>query len=112
MLKSRQKFFGTAFGLTTKVPVSSFCYTSESKKPTIHEADNGSGTTLHREFCPTCGSGILEVGASAMKDFRYIMTGTLDHPGDLPPKGEFWCKRREKWMPEVPGIFHKQEIKE
>ena len=89
-----------------------------------------------------------------MKDFRYIMTGTLDHPGDLPPKGEFWCKRREKWyvlsvefsrsklgrlllvysqnmspssspissgrahysssyrMPEVPGIFHKQEIKE
>ena len=76
-----------------------------------------------------------------MKDFRYVMTGTLDHPGDLPPKGEFWCKRREKWcvfavsfcnrlldlkptrnshtknrclfrMPEVPGIFHKQEIKE
>ena len=112
MLRSRQKFFGTAFGLTTKVPVSSFSYTSESKKPTIHEADNGSGTVLHREFCPTCGSGILEVGAAALKDFRYIMTGTLDHPGDLPPKGEFWCKRREKWMPEVPGIFHKQEIKE
>ena len=110
--ESHQKFFGTAFGLTTKVPVSSFSYTSESKKPTVHEADNGSGTTLHREFCPTCGSGILEVGASAMKDFRYIMTGTLDHPGDLPPKGEFWCKRREKWMPEVPNIFHKQEIKE
>ncbi len=112
MLESRQKFFGTAFGLTTKVPVSSFSYTSESKKPTIHEADNGSGTTMHREFCPTCGSGILEVGAAAMKDFRYVMTGTLDHPGELPPKGEFWCKRREKLMPEVPGIFHKQEVKE
>lgn len=92
MLISRQKFFGTAFGLTTKVPVSSFSYTSESKKPTIHEADNGSGTTLHREFCPTCGSGILEVGAAAMKDFRYIMTGTLDHPGDLPPKGNFGAR--------------------
>ena len=61
MLRKEKKFFGTAFGLTTKVPVSSFCYTSESKKPTIHEADNGSGTILHREFCPTCGSGILEV---------------------------------------------------
>ena len=109
---SLQKFFGTAFGLTTKVPISSFSYTSDSKKPTIHEADNGSGTMLHREFCPTCGSGILEVGEPAMKDFRYIMTGTLDHPGDLPPKGEFFCRRREKWMPEVPGIFHKQEIKE
>ncbi|KAK3169544.1 hypothetical protein OEA41_008928 [Lepraria neglecta] len=110
--KNCKKFFGTAFGLTTKVPISSFSYTSDSKKPTIHEADNGSGTMLHREFCPTCGSGILEVGEPAMKDFRYIMTGTLDHPGDLPPKGEFFCRRREKWMPEVPGIFHKQEIKE
>jgi hypothetical protein len=107
-----QKFFGTAFGLTTKVPISSFSYTSDSKKPTIHEADNGSGTMLHREFCPTHGSGILEVGEPAMKNFRYIMTGTLDHPGDLLPNGEFFCRRREKWMPEVPGTFHKQEIKD
>lgn len=42
--KSLQKLFGTTFGLTTKVPISSFSYTSNSKKPTIHEADNGSGT--------------------------------------------------------------------
>lgn len=107
-----QKFFGTAFGLTTKVPISSFSYTSDSKKPTIHEADNGSGTMLHREFCPKCGSGILEVGGPAINDFRYVMTGTLDHPGDLPPKGEFFCRRREKWLPEIPDVFHKQEIKE
>lgn len=53
------------------------------------------------EFGPTCGSGILEVGEPAMKDFRYIMTGTLDCPGELPPKEEFFCSRREKWMPEV-----------
>ena len=78
----------------------------------IHEADNGSGVLLHREFCGICGSGILEYGESAGKDFRYIMTGTLDDPGALPPKGEFWCSRREKWLPEVPGIFHKQQIKE
>ena len=29
LLKSRQKFFGTAFGLTTKVPIPSFSYTPE-----------------------------------------------------------------------------------
>lgn len=46
-----------------------------------------------------------------MKDFRYIMMGTLDHPGDLPLKGEFFYRRREKWMPEVPKVFHKQGSK-
>lgn len=35
--------------------------------------------------------------------FRYIMTGTLDQPDALPPKGEFFCKNRSAWMPEVPG---------
>ena len=105
-----QKFFGTAFGLTAKIPKSSFKYTTD-KKPTVHEADNGSGVVLHREFCPTCGSGILERGANA-GDFTYVMYGTLDEPGQLPPKGEFFCKKREDWMPEIPGVFHKQEIKE
>ncbi|KAL8770628.1 MAG: hypothetical protein Q9209_003696 [Squamulea sp. 1 TL-2023] len=100
------------FGLTTKVPVKAFSYTSDSAKPTIHEADNGSGSLLHREFCSKCGTGILEYGAAAANDFRYIMTGTLDDPAALPPKGEFFCQYREKWMPEVPGIFHKDRLKE
>lgn len=112
MLSSCQAFFGTVFGLTIKVPVSSFSYTPEDKKPTIHEEVNGSGTTLHGDFSPTCGSGIMEVGAAAMKDFQCIMTGTLDHLGDFPSTGAFCCKMREKWMPEVPSILHKQDIKE
>lgn len=33
------------------------------------------------------------------------MYGTLDEPNELPPKGEFFCSRREKWMPEIPGRF-------
>ena len=94
------------------MPVAAFAYTSDSKKPTVHEADNGSGVTLRREFCSLCGSGILEVGEGAKDHFRYIFTGTLDKPGALPPKGEFFCRKREAWMPEVPEIFHKQEIKE
>jgi hypothetical protein len=31
------------------------------------------------------------------------MYGTLDKPGELPPKGEFFCRYREPWMPEIPG---------
>jgi len=61
-----------------------------------------------------------------------VFYGSFDKEGqeELPPKGEFYCKYRQKWMPEVPGelsrmiksqlwttdwsvdVFHKQEIKE
>jgi hypothetical protein len=37
-------------------------------------------------------------------DFRYIALGTLDDPDALPPKGEFFCKDRASWMPEIRGI--------
>lgn len=107
-----KRFFGTAFGLTTKIPVKAFSYTSDSAKPTVHEADNGSGSLLHREFCAKCGTGILEYGAGATNSFRYVMTGTLDDPSALPPKGEFFCIHREKWMPEIPGIFHKDRVQD
>ena len=107
---ANEKFFGTAFGLTAKVAVSAFKYTAGTPKE--HVADNGSGTLLYREFCSTCGSGILEYGEAAKDRFRYIMTGTMDQTDALPPKGEFFCSNRSSWMPEIPGIFHKQAIKE
>ena len=31
------------------------------------------------------------------------MYGTIDKPEDLDPKGEFFCKYREDWMPEIHG---------
>lgn len=95
--------------MTSKIPRSSFSYTDGN--PTIHEADNGSGTLLHREFCGKFGSGILEYGANAGENI-YITYGTLDDPEKLPPKGEFFCKLRDSWVPEIPGLFHKEEIKE
>ncbi|MCJ1248836.1 hypothetical protein MMC30_006057 [Trapelia coarctata] len=103
-----QKFFGTNYGLTVKIPRSAFTVTAG--KPVVHMSDNGT-TQLHREFCGTCGSGILEFGGNA-GDFTYITYGTLDEPEKVPPKGEFFCKYRDKWMPEVPDVFHKQELKE
>ena len=54
-----QRFFGTAFGLTTKVPKETFRILRGNTKE--HVSDNGS-TTLHREFCDNCGTGILEYG--------------------------------------------------
>jgi hypothetical protein len=41
-------------------------------------------------------------------DFIYVFYGTLDVEGRqaMAPKGEFFTKYRETWMPEVPGMYH------
>ncbi|OCF30970.1 hypothetical protein I316_07377 [Kwoniella heveanensis BCC8398] len=101
-----KKAFGTNYGLTAKVPVKSFKYTRGT--PRDHRADNG----VTREFCEICGSYILEYGDAAKNDFRYITVGSLDDPSQLPPKGEFFCKDRLSWMPQIPNTFQKSEIKE
>ncbi|EKM50724.1 uncharacterized protein PHACADRAFT_166415 [Phanerochaete carnosa HHB-10118-sp] len=107
--KSCKRYFGTGFGLTTKIPKGTLRLTEGTPKE--HVSNNGS-TNLRREFCGMCGTGILEYGEEAAPKFRYVMTGTFDQPGAFPPKGEFFCRDREKWMPEISNIFHKQEIKE
>ncbi|PMD25891.1 hypothetical protein NA56DRAFT_676963 [Hyaloscypha hepaticicola] len=86
-----KKFFGTNYGLTTKIPASSFKITKG--EPRVHEADNGSGSLLHREFC---GEWWGDFGEQAANDFRYIMYGTINKPTGLDPKGEFFCKYREE----------------
>ncbi|KAA8898842.1 DUF636 domain protein [Sphaerosporella brunnea] len=107
-----RKWFGSAYGITTKIPLSSLQITSGTT--TKHESDNGSGTNLFREFCGTCGSGILEYGEHAKGEWRYVTYGTLDEKGqeELKPKGEFFCKSRREWVQPVPGAFQKREIKE
>ncbi|KAJ6008267.1 Glutathione-dependent formaldehyde-activating enzyme/centromere protein V [Penicillium herquei] len=103
-----KKVFGTNYGLTTKVPRDTFHLISG--QPKEYAADNGSGVVIHREFCDNCGSFILEYGEAAKDHFRYICSGSLDKPELLPPKGEFFCKSRASWMPEIPNVFHKEEI--
>lgn len=102
----------TALGPTTKIPVSAFSYTSDSATRTIHETGNGSGPLLHRYLHRKGASAILEDGAAAAKNFRYIMTGTLDDLGALPTRGEILSACRENWMPDIPGILHKEHMNE
>ncbi|KZV97885.1 DUF636 domain protein [Exidia glandulosa HHB12029] len=104
--KNCKKVFGGNYGLTAKVPLSAFTLTKGNPKE--HIGDNGSGSKVHREFCPNCGSYILEYGDAAKDDFRYIVSGSLDEPEKLPPKGEFFCRDRASWMPEIPGLFQKE----
>ncbi|KAJ5369701.1 uncharacterized protein N7496_005793 [Penicillium cataractarum] len=106
-----KKAFGTNYGLTAKVPKDTFHLTKG--QPKEHAGDNGSGVNIYRHFCDTCGSFILEFGErqeNAKDHYRYICVGSLDDTEALPPKGEFFCKARASWMPEIPNVFHKQEI--
>ncbi|EJD07793.1 uncharacterized protein FOMMEDRAFT_130880 [Fomitiporia mediterranea MF3/22] len=105
--KNCKRFTGGPFGVTIKIPLSSWKVIAGS--PKHHTSDNGS-SMLHREFCEDCGSPILEYGEAAARDWRYVFHGTLDDTNVLPPKGEFFCKYRCHWMPEIEGIFHKREL--
>ncbi|KAF9465975.1 Mss4-like protein [Collybia nuda] len=98
--KNCKKWTGSAFGITTKIPRSALSITHG--RTVEHISDNGSGTKLYREFCGTCGSGILEYGENA-GDSTYITYGSLDSPEELPPKGEFFCKFKDQWLPNIPG---------
>ncbi|KAI0398487.1 Mss4-like protein [Xylariaceae sp. FL0594] len=111
-----KRFTGGNYGITTRVPRSAFRLdpgSAEKNSVKVHEADNGSGVRLTRHFCGVCGSGILEFGENA-GDNIYVFYGTLDDHAraQVEPKGEFFCKLRDPWMPEIEGLFHKNEIKE
>ncbi|KAL4938885.1 hypothetical protein BDV06DRAFT_199990 [Aspergillus oleicola] len=103
---SCKKAFGGNYGLTAKISKDALNITAGKTKEFV--ADNG----VHREFCDKCGSFICEYGDAAKDKFRYIVVGSLDDPEVLPPKGEFFCKHRASWMPEIQNVFHKKEIKE
>ncbi|KAL1848540.1 hypothetical protein VTK73DRAFT_10099 [Phialemonium thermophilum] len=103
---SCRRAFGTNYGLTTKVPLAGFRYVKGD--PKRFKQDNG----VTREFCDHCGTYICEYGEAVADKSRYILWGTFDEPHKVPPKGEFFCKSRAAWMPEIPKVFHKQEIKE
>ncbi|KAE9396299.1 hypothetical protein BT96DRAFT_966510 [Gymnopus androsaceus JB14] len=111
-----KKFTGGNYGITTKIPRSAFQVTQGQDKIKVHETHEGNGSgpmKLRREFCGECGSGILEFGANA-GDFIYVFYGTLDDHarGMVEPKGEFFTKFRDPWMPEVEGLFQKHEMKQ
>ncbi|KZV73322.1 DUF636 domain protein, partial [Peniophora sp. CONT] len=118
--KNCKKAFRTNCGLTTKVPKDSFALLTGVPKE--HVADNGSGTVIHREFCDSCGSFILEYGEPVKDKFRYIVAGSSEDPDALPPKSELFYESRTSRMPEIlstsgsahadTDVFHKEEVKE
>ena len=55
----------------------------------------GSGQTVHRNFCPNCGSWVT---GSANPDFISVLVGTLDDPNLFEPEFEQFFGSAQRWM--------------
>ncbi|MDE1993609.1 MAG: GFA family protein [Rhizobiaceae bacterium] len=79
---------GSAFTFYAVWPASAFVTTGET--------DQYEG----RSFCPKCGSRLFSQDSEEAE----IKLGTLESaPTELVPTYELWIKRRERWLPPIPG---------
>lgn len=53
-----------------------------------------------RHFCPRCGSSVFARSGGEVE----LHLGTLDAPDAFAPGYELWTVRRERWLPEFPGL--------
>ncbi|KAI0092513.1 Mss4-like protein [Irpex rosettiformis] len=69
---------------------------------TYTDTDTFRGTTLLRNFCPTCGSNLTAV-LTSRHELTGVTAGTIE--GDIcevyKPQIEVYCKDRPKWLPEL-----------
>ena len=83
-----------------KVTGSSFLHYADWR-PSQFNYDGPFETYEGRSFCPRCGSHTFNIGDDQVE----IHLGTLDEaPSDIKPLVEGWAKRREPWLPVIPGI--------
>jgi hypothetical protein len=89
-----QKFTGSAFAIIVGVP-----------KPALKLEGNlgrytkagDSGKSIHRTFCPECGSSIADE-ADALPDMVMLSAGTLDDPGWVKPAMQIFCDSAQPWV--------------
>lgn len=58
------------------------------------------GDWAGRHFCPRCGSSVFSRTGAEVE----VHLGALDAPDAFLPTYELWCLRRERFLPEFPGM--------
>ncbi|HEY3544087.1 MAG TPA: GFA family protein [Gaiellaceae bacterium] len=90
-----RKESGSAFTVYAQWPVDRFELTGEV------------ATYDGRSFCPRCGG---RIGCLDDTEAVELRIGSLDDaPFELVPEAEIWIKRREPWLPAVPGASQHEE---
>jgi hypothetical protein len=96
-----QRQAGAAFSVVVVVPKASVTVSGTLK---TFDDTGDSGGTVHRQFCPECGSPIFSLIPS-MPDITIIKAGTLDDVSVLTPQVQVWCQSAQPWVklnPELP----------
>ncbi len=65
---------------------------------------SGRGNTIHRAFCPECGSMVCARNSGTDK-IRPVSASTLDDPSIYKPQMDFWVSDAQPWdymNPELP----------
>ena len=89
-----QKQAGTA--CSTIVGMSHAMLSIEGE-PKVYDDSGDTGGTVHRKFCPECGSPVF-TEADAAPGMIFVKAGTFDDPGRFAPMMHFYTKSRHDWM--------------
>jgi hypothetical protein len=75
---------------------------------TDYRSTADSGNTMHRSFCPTCGTALFSA-AESRPHLIFVRVGTLDDPEAGRPDMTIWTASAPGWaridpkIPQVPG---------
>jgi hypothetical protein len=89
-----QRFTGSAFATVVAIRASVLKMTGMLKTFT---KSGDTGKSIHRRFCPECGSGIVDE-ADAMPGAAMINVGTLDDRSWVKPQSEVYCDSAQPWV--------------
>lgn len=65
-------------------------------KTTTYTSTADSGATLHRSFCPTCGTPLFSAAAER-PHMLFIRVGAFDQRDDLGPAISIWTTQAPTW---------------
>ncbi len=96
-----QKAAGAAYLPALFVPYKALIITGEYKE---YASISDNGNTIHRGFCPECGTTLFGRNSSNDK-VRPVNAATLDDPSIYHPHMDFWVADAQQWdymNPEIP----------
>jgi hypothetical protein len=65
-----------------------------------------SGTLVHQEFCPNCGTPLF-TQSETRRHVKGVRAGTLDDPSIAKPQEMLWVSEAPSWAPFDPAVPQK-----
>ena len=89
-----QRYTGSAFEPLLIFEANSIDLRGELK---TFDVKGGSGNSVHRRFCPNCGSGVVNE-LDSLPGKIIVLAGSLDDPSLFVPQIEVFCEATQPWL--------------